>query len=198
MRLVLCILLIGIPLAAEDAGKAAPKQDERKSTKKVETPFGPCWHRYNHDGYGQGENGAPYVGYGKGRAWPLLTAERGHYELAAGNDVGTYVRALERFASETGLLAEQVWDEPDQPESHMVLGRPTIDLDLPSVSCTLADLIVALADAEPRIARYLRGEDGRPPASLRPLLHDRLLEPNAPIPDGATVTFLYALAGGNA
>lgn len=40
MKLVLCILLIGMPLAAEDAGKAAPKQDERKSTQKVETPFG--------------------------------------------------------------------------------------------------------------------------------------------------------------
>jgi GH15 family glucan-1,4-alpha-glucosidase len=24
---------------------------------KVETPFGPCWHRYNHDGFGQREAG---------------------------------------------------------------------------------------------------------------------------------------------
>jgi glucoamylase len=32
---------------------------------------------------------------------------------------------MERFASVTGLLPEQVWDEPDQPEAHMRLGRPT-------------------------------------------------------------------------
>ena len=41
---------------------------------KVDTPFGPCWHRYNHDGYGQREDGGPFQQWGKGRAWPLLTA----------------------------------------------------------------------------------------------------------------------------
>jgi glucoamylase len=40
---------------------------------KVETPSGPCWRRYNHDGYGQGADGAAFVGWGQGRAWPLLT-----------------------------------------------------------------------------------------------------------------------------
>ena len=53
---------------------------------KVDTPFGPCWHRYNNDGYGQREDGGPFVTWGKGRAWPLLSGERGHYELAAGHD----------------------------------------------------------------------------------------------------------------
>jgi glucoamylase len=52
------------------------------ATLKVDTPFGPCWHRYNHDGYGQREDGGAFVGWGSGRAWPLLTGERGHYELA--------------------------------------------------------------------------------------------------------------------
>ena len=51
---------------------------------KTDTPFGPCWHRYNHDGYGQRNDGSGYDGWGTGRAWPLLTGERGHYELAAG------------------------------------------------------------------------------------------------------------------
>jgi len=40
---------------------------------KVETPFGPAWRRYNHDGYGQREDGSAYQGTGVGRAWPLLT-----------------------------------------------------------------------------------------------------------------------------
>jgi glucoamylase len=92
---------------------------------KVDTPNGPCWRRYNHDGYGQREDGGPFVGYGKGRAWPLLTGERGHYELAAGRAPGPYLRALEGFASPTGLLPEQVWDEPDRPDLFMFLGRPT-------------------------------------------------------------------------
>ena len=50
---------------------------------KVETPTGPSWHRYNDDGYGEHENGAPFDGTGIGRAWPLLTGERAHYELLA-------------------------------------------------------------------------------------------------------------------
>jgi glucoamylase len=92
---------------------------------KIETPFGPCWRRYNHDGYGQRADGGPYQGSGKGRAWPLLTGERGHYELAAGRDPTPYLRALERFASCSGLLPEQIWDEPDRPNQHLFFGKPT-------------------------------------------------------------------------
>jgi glucoamylase len=92
---------------------------------KVRTPFGDVWHRYNHDGYGQREDGGSYVRAGKGRAWPLLTGERGHYELAAGRDAKPFARTMERLASPGGLLPEQVWDEPDKPQVHMFLGRPT-------------------------------------------------------------------------
>jgi len=92
---------------------------------KVETPFGPSWHRYNHDGYGQRKDGGPFVGWGHGGAWPLLTGERGHYELAAGHDIKPFIRAMESLASPTGLLTEQVWPDADQPQVHMFLGRPT-------------------------------------------------------------------------
>jgi glucoamylase len=92
---------------------------------KVDTPYGPCWHRYNHDGYGQNDDGSSYVDWGVGRAWPLLTGERGHYSLAAGEDAKSYLHALERFASSTGLLSEQVWDGRDWPQQHLALGRPT-------------------------------------------------------------------------
>lgn len=92
---------------------------------KVDTPFGPCWRRYNHDGYGQRADGGPYQGWGTGRAWPLLIGERGHYELAAGRDVRPFLRAMEQFATATGLLPEQVWDGPDRPAARMHLGRPT-------------------------------------------------------------------------
>lgn len=91
---------------------------------KVETPVGPCWHRYNHDGYGQRDDGGPFTGWGTGRAWPLLTGERGHYELAAGCDPTRYIEAMEGFANACGLLPEQVWDTDDLPEKHLFLGRP--------------------------------------------------------------------------
>ncbi|MBC7289243.1 MAG: glucan 1,4-alpha-glucosidase, partial [Armatimonadetes bacterium] len=92
---------------------------------KVETPYGPCWRRYTHDGYGQRSDGGPYLGWGRGRAWPLLTGERGHYELAAGGNAHEYIRAMERFAVGCGMLPEQVWDEPDRPDLGLYLGRPT-------------------------------------------------------------------------
>jgi glucoamylase len=92
---------------------------------KVDTSFGPSWRRYNHDGYGQRDDGAAYLGWGKGRAWPLLTGERGHYELSAGRDVRLFSTAMENFATPNGLLAEQVWDKPDNPVARMYLGRPT-------------------------------------------------------------------------
>lgn len=94
------------------------------ATLKVETPFGPAWRRYNHDGYGPDANGQPFIHWGIGRAWPLLTGERGHYELAAGRDPRPYLSALENFASQGGMLPEQVWDQPDLPEAAMYLGKP--------------------------------------------------------------------------
>jgi glucoamylase len=92
---------------------------------KTETPSGPCWHRYNHDGYGQRDDGSAFQGWGTGRVWPLLTGERGHYELAAGRDATPFIHAMEGLASSTGLLPEQSWDSADLPDAFMYFGRPT-------------------------------------------------------------------------
>jgi glucoamylase len=92
---------------------------------KIDTPLGPCWHRYNYDGYGQKLDGGPFQGWGHGHAWPLLTGERGHYELAAGRDPTPYIRAMEAFATSTALLPEQIWDQPDNPEELLYFGRET-------------------------------------------------------------------------
>ncbi len=91
---------------------------------KIDTPNGASWRRYNHDGYGQKPDGGAYKGWGQGRAWPLLTGERGHYELAAGNDPKPYITAMEQFASIGGMLPEQVWDYDDLPQAGMVKGEP--------------------------------------------------------------------------
>ena len=94
---------------------------------KVETPGGPSWHRYNGDGYGEHADGSPFDGVGIGRAWPLLTGERAHYELAAGDQAAAerLLAAMEAFGSEIGLLPEQVWDAPDIPERGLCCGRPS-------------------------------------------------------------------------
>ena len=90
---------------------------------KYETPYGPAWRRYNHDGYGQKKDGGPYDGSGQGRAWPLLGGERAHYELAAGNDIKPLIATFERYSSVGGMLPEQVWDHDDMPEVGMFEGR---------------------------------------------------------------------------
>jgi glucoamylase len=92
---------------------------------KVETPHGPAWRRYNHDGYGQREDGSSYTGWGKGRPWPLLTGERGHYEIAASRDPSPYLRVLENFSQGIGLMPEQIWDGPDLPSSYLRVGGTT-------------------------------------------------------------------------
>jgi glucoamylase len=92
---------------------------------KTETPCGPVWHRYNGDGYGEHDDGSPYDGTGRGRGWPLLTGERGHYELAAGRDSLPFLEAMTRMASPGGMLPEQVWDAEPVPSRRLELGRPT-------------------------------------------------------------------------
>ena len=92
---------------------------------KRDLPQGPCWRRYNHDGYGEKSDGSAYDGTGEGRSWPILTGERGHYELAAGRDPSPYIEAMEQFANEGGMLPEQVWDADDLPDGKMKRGGPT-------------------------------------------------------------------------
>ncbi len=94
---------------------------------KINLPAGPGWRRYNGDGYGEHEDGRPFDGTGVGRAWPLLTGERAHYELIAGNlsAAEALLATLEGFASDGHLIPEQVWDAPDIPERELFRGRPS-------------------------------------------------------------------------
>ena len=91
------------------------------------TKTGPTWSRYNNDGYGEHEDGAPFDGVGVGRGWPLLAGERAHYELARGRPE-TAVRLLGVMRAQTsdgGMLPEQVWDAEDIPDRELFNGRPT-------------------------------------------------------------------------
>lgn len=91
---------------------------------KADTPNGPVWHRYNGDGYGEHDDGAPFDGGGVGRGWPLLTGERGHYELVAGRDPLPYLKAMAAMAGPAGMIPEQVWDSAALPAQRLFPGQP--------------------------------------------------------------------------
>ena len=136
---------------------------------KVDLPCGPCWHRYNHDGYGDKRDGSPFDGTGIGRVWPLLTGERAHYELAAGNaaEARRLAAAMECFANEGGLLPEQLWDGSDIPRWELVFGRPSGSaMPLVWAHAEYLKLLRSLADGKvfdcvPLVADRYR--DGPPP-----------------------------------
>jgi glucoamylase len=138
---------------------------------KVETPTGPSWHRYNDDGYGEHKDGAPFDGTGIGRAWPLLTGERAHYELLAhrADCAKALLATMESFANEGGLIPEQIWDSGDLPKRNLVLGKP---------SGSAMPLVWAHAEYL-KLRRSLA--DGRvfdmPPQTVRRYLIDKTVSP---------------------
>ncbi len=94
----------------------------------VELPQGPCWYRYNGDGYGEHRDGSAFDGTGIGRAWPLLAGERAHYALAAGHhdEAEALLTVMENStAGASRLLPEQVWDSADIPALELFRGKPS-------------------------------------------------------------------------
>jgi glucoamylase len=156
---------------------------------KVDTPTGPCWHRYNDDGYGEHDDGSAFDGTGKGRAWPLLTGERGHYELAAGRDPLPYLLAMVRMASPGGMLPEQIWDAAPIPSRGLEPGRPTGGaMPLAWTHAEYIKLVVSRSQgtAFDRPECVWQRYSGRPPQ-----LERIIWSPHAPastLPEGAALT----------
>ena len=96
------------------------------ATLRQMTKSGPVWRRFNHDSYGEGEDGAPFVKTGIGRGWPVLTGERAHYELARGNHAAAK-KLLGAMAAQShaGLFPEQIWDANDLPKKGLYNGGPS-------------------------------------------------------------------------
>jgi glucoamylase len=93
----------------------------------TELPQGPGWHRYNHDGYGEKEDGGAFDGTGIGRVWPLLTGERAHCAIAAGDlaEARRLRAMIEGSTSPGGMMPEQVWDTDDIPARELYRGKPS-------------------------------------------------------------------------
>jgi glucoamylase len=94
----------------------------------VELPQGPCWYRYNGDGYGEHNDGSPFDGNGIGRPWPLLAGERAHYAVAAGHpdEAKALLTVIEGSTiGESRSIPEQVWDAADIPALELFRGKPS-------------------------------------------------------------------------
>jgi glucoamylase len=92
---------------------------------RIETPNGPGFRRYNHDGYGETFFGGPWLGEGIGRLWPIFTGERGEYEVSLGHDASPYLLTMEKFSNGGGMIPEQVWDQAEPTQSRFVFGSGT-------------------------------------------------------------------------
>ena len=142
---------------------------------KVDTPTGPCWHRYNHDGYGEHEDGSPFNGTGVGRAWPLLTGERAHYEVAAGHlgKAKKLMKAMESFANHN-LFSEQIWDTDDIPEQDLYFGKHSGSA-IPLVWAHAEYIKLCYSIKEKKVfdmsrhtkARYIKNQPAPPPVVWR-------------------------------
>ncbi len=88
------------------------------ATIETNTASGPGWHRYNGDGYGDGSSdGHPWApsGHGTGHVWPLLTEERGEYDVSSGQIPAalSLLTTMQNVAAGVGLIPEQDWELPD-------------------------------------------------------------------------------------
>lgn len=155
---------------------------------RVDTPAGPLYRRYNGDRYGEHDDGRPYDGNGRGRPWPLLSGERGHLALQAGEDPLPYLETIARCASPGGLLPEQVWDGPDLPQWGLSGGRPSGSA-MPLVWAHAEYLKLLIARSSGRPAELLGSVEDRY-AAPRPAAEWRWRNetPVTALPAGRTLT----------
>ena len=85
------------------------------------------FHRYVHDSYGESNSdcsGWPANGSNRfGRLWPVLSGERGEYEVANGRSGAVYLQSMADAANAGHFVPEQIWDRSDL--SCFAYGTPT-------------------------------------------------------------------------
>ena len=93
---------------------------------KTETPFGPVWKRYNHDGHGQRKDGSPWDGWGDRAV--LDTTDRGTRSIRTSSRSRSptiYSRYGKKWHPIRHYYQSKFWDAADIPDAHMYLGRFT-------------------------------------------------------------------------
>jgi len=117
--------LVRLGVKAPDDPYVAGSLAETDASVGQQTPNGRMWHRYTYDGYGEKADGSPWDGTGIGRLWPLLSGERGEYELANGRDALPYLQTMHGAANAGYMIPEQAWDSSDPTSYGHVLGEGT-------------------------------------------------------------------------
>jgi glucoamylase len=106
------LVRMGIKKAnASEITDTLPEYDA--NLKQTITGKGDAWFRYNCDGYGEHNDGSNFDGTGRGRLWPIFTAERGIYEIAkstSGASGLSYLNAVKAFSTPESFIPEQVWN----------------------------------------------------------------------------------------
>jgi glucoamylase len=161
---------------------------------KADTPSGPAWRRYNGDGYGEHDDGSPYDGSGRGRPWPLLTGERGHYALCAGevDEARALLNAIMAMSGRCGLIPEQIWDADPIPARSLYPGRPSGSaMPLVWAHSEFIKLALSLAAGAPvdRPLAVWRRYGGRAPKPAR--AHWSRSMPVASIRRGQSLRFMF-------
>ncbi|MCU1684570.1 MAG: glucan 1,4-alpha-glucosidase [Amycolatopsis sp.] len=115
------------PTIAASVGPTAAAFDAN-SPMQVTLPNGDIYfHRYVHDSYGESNadcSGWPAnAGQRSGRLWPVLSGERGEYELANGRPAAVYLKSMADSTNDGYFVPEQVWDRSGI--ACFGLGKPT-------------------------------------------------------------------------
>jgi glucoamylase len=92
--------------------------------KTVIPGYGTYWGRYDHDGYGETSSGADYTGAGVGRPWPVLSGERGEYDVQIGDttDANAMLSSMANAANGGYQISEQIW--PGTSADGFTQGQP--------------------------------------------------------------------------
>ncbi|XXT35045.1 glycoside hydrolase family 15 protein [Sorangium sp. So ce448] len=121
---------------ADDPSIVATLPEYDAILKRTIAGKGDAWFRYNYDGYGEKNDGGNFDGNGgRGRLWPIFTAERGMFTIAStgvGADGNPYLTAVKAISTPQGFIPEQVWSETTdvtgwsvQKPANVAAGTPT-------------------------------------------------------------------------
>jgi glucoamylase len=112
------------------AGSLAPtaQASDKSSAMQIRLPNGNVYfRRYVHDYYGESNldcSGWPANAPDRyGRPWPLLSGERGEYELANGRPAVLYLQSMADATNDGYFVPEQIWDQ--STIACFPLGKPT-------------------------------------------------------------------------
>ncbi len=155
--------LVRLGVKSPTSSKIASSLQVVDSCIRIDIDGRPYFYRYGRvdgqtgdgsDTYGDRDDGTGWTGdaSGRGRRWPLLTGERGHFELARGNleEAKRCLEAMVESANQGYMLPEQIWDAASIPAKFMTRGKGTGSATpLAWTHAEFLKLLCSIADGRP-------------------------------------------------